>query len=226
MKRYFGIAAMISLFATTGASAQGKFFQQIENEVRQHGRQFIEQEFGGPLRQGQDQKEVFGSSLPSESGRDSGGQGRVYNPGDGSFLLPGNGGGQTIVQPGYTTDPYGRVIYPGDRYQPNGNYIQPGTRGTIVGSTASPGSPVPSQQFILIRCPQGNTDSINYTLSSNGRNFVYTIYAGQEQRFPVGSGWTITYMEGSTKKRYKLEGGKVYSMRQKDSSNWQLFAVL
>ena len=226
MKRYVAIALMTCLFAASDAVAQGDFFRQLENEIRQQGRQFIQQEFGGRSQRDQDQPQAFGSSIPSESGRQSGGGDLIYNPGDGGFLLPGNGGGQNVSQPGYTTDPYGRIIYPGNQYQPNGNYIQPGSQPTTVGSNSSPGSPVASQQYILIRCPRGSNGSIRYTLSSNGRNFVYTIFAGQEQRFPVGSGWTISYLEGSTQKRYRLEGGKVYSMKQKSDSQWQLFAVL
>lgn len=228
MKLQIALAMTIALTVSSNLYAQQNFFEQIRDEVRQQSQQLIQEEFGRrpPPQQGVPQRS---NSLPSESGQRSGGGGRFYNPGDGGFIIPGNGGGQNFQpnpgfqRPGQGGFP-GQTIYPGQTYDPNGQVIYPGSN--FAGSAASPGSPVMSQQYILIRCPQGSTGSIRYTLSSGGRNFVYSIYAGQEQRFPAGSGWTISYQEGPAIKKYRLEGGKVYSMKQKEGSKWQLFAIL
>ncbi|MEM9410518.1 MAG: hypothetical protein AAGA30_05360 [Planctomycetota bacterium] len=236
MKSQCTFALIIALAACSNLFAQSQFFQQLKDDIRQQGRQFIQQEFGGRSQQQNDgQPQAFGSSLPSESGQRSGGARQIYNPGDGGFLLPGNGSGITY-QPDPRSQP-GQTIYPGQSYNSNGQIIYPNNphNGNIVyqpsnslaaGSSTLPSKPVTSQQFILIRCPAGSNGSIRYTLTSGGRNYGYSIYAGQEQRFPVGNGWVISYQEGSEQKRYKLEGGRVYSMKQNENSQWKLYASL
>ena len=279
MKNYFGIALIISLIISSNAFAQRGLFKRLGNEVRQQGRQIIQKELGGFAQQGgstqqgnQGQIKGFGG-IPSESGRDSGGGSRQFNPGNGDFRLPGLGGGQQIqpnpgIQPGrsypdlgqpiyrqptqpiyhqptqpiyhqptqpiyhqptqpiYQSHPIGpgqsngQIVYPSDQHLPAERVIDRPSR-VITHPSTSPGSPVASQQYIMIRCPQGCNRSFNYTLSSGGNSFAYSMYAGQEQRFPAGSGWTISFQEGLTHKRYNLEGGKVYTMKH-ENSQWKL----
>ncbi len=170
------------------------------------------------------------NSLPSEGGRRT--IGGEFQPGNG-FLLPGNG-----VQP----NP-GRVIYPGNQPYPGsgqpiyGNqpgtgqviYGQPIDRTTQYGSSTNSGSAVPTapvstSQYVTIRCPQSANGSIYYPLESDRGNFGFTMRGGQEQRFRVSSNWKISYNDGSSQKRYRLTGGKTYTLKN-EGSRWQLYSV-
>lgn len=107
-------------------------------------------------------------------------------------------------------------------------YVQP-QRSTLNGVSYSvggmPGSPEMSNQFISIRCPASAVGSIYYTLASSQGSFGFSMSAGQEQRFRVGSGWTISYNNGSVKKHYKLEGGKRYLLKTNSANQWQILAA-
>lgn len=191
------------------------------------------------------------SAVPSEGGGRSGGDRRDFM-GDGGFLLPGGGmveQSQPIFQqPGFSGQPIfqgqpqpvnGQFVQPGgSTFLPGSNQVFPSTPGqpqfveqsqpiarSVSPSDQFPGNPVMSNQYVVIRCPDSVSGSIAYTLSSNGRSMRYTMSAGQEQRFRVGTSWVIEYRDGSTLRKYALTGGKTYTMRQENDGRWQLYSI-
>lgn len=230
MKRYLFLAWLIFFLGGSSAFAQNDVFGNLRRELRNQGRQILDQQFQNPPRQDQIQPKYGSRSVPSEGGNQSGGDQRGFNPGDGGFLLPGNGGqpypgGQTY--PGGQPYPGGQT-YPGGQPYPGGQ-TYPGERIISGGSVSSgqdyPGSPVMSRDYVTIRCPQEVEGILNYTLRSNRGSYGFTMSAGQEQRFRIGSGWLISYNDGAEQRLYKLEGGKIYKLVRKSDDRWQLYAA-
>ena len=109
-------------------------------------------------------------------------------------------------------------IYPS---QPQGTvYYEP---TTSYSSGDLPSAPVMSSEYIVIRCPASSgSGSISYLLSSQGRNYRFTLFSGQEQRFKVGTGWTIGFNDGVEEKRYRLEGGMAYTLKNDANTRWKI----
>ena len=260
MKRYFFLALVFCFSVNSSVQAQRDSFRGLRNELRNQGRQVLQQQ----LNRFQDRPFQGGSiqSIPSESGRGSGGS--EFAGGDHGFILPGNGGGQFVqpgrqivrpggqfvqpgnqfVQPGnHFVQPGGQIVQPGRQIvQPGGQYVQPGgqyvqpypggniqqsqlVQGTPYSSQDLPGGPVTSSNYIMLRVPATASGSITYTLSSDRGNFGFTMSAGQEQRFKVGSDWIISYHNGTEQKRYKLEGGRTYNLVRNADSQWLIWAA-
>ncbi len=96
---------------------------------------------------------------------------------------------------------------------------------TYSGGQDIPTSPEMSNQFISISCPASAVGSIYYTLTSNRGTFGFSMSAGQEQRFRIGSGgWKISYNNGVTEKRYQLKGGTRYFFKPNSANQWQILA--
>jgi hypothetical protein len=49
--------------------------------------------------------------------------------------------------------------------------------------------------------------------------------AGQEQRFRVSRDWVISYNDGSKSQKYRLVGGKTYTLKKVDGNRWQLYSI-
>ncbi|MFK7818309.1 MAG: hypothetical protein AB8G99_06305 [Planctomycetaceae bacterium] len=233
--------AVITLVLLThsSASAQGNFLRGLENQ----GRQYVQDRLRASTPQyykptpqsgqGTDRpRSMSPSSVPSEGGRGSGGRDRIFNPGGDGFLLPGNGGGNTQpVNPRFRNPqmPGGQYYYPGDQQiypgtQPFPSRSFPGGSTTYPSSMAPP-SPVRTSQYVVIRVPQSVSGSLYYTLSSGTRNYGFTISGGQEQRFQVSNEWSISYNDGTQQRRYRLLGGKTYTLKKIEGNRWQLYSV-
>ena len=236
----------LSIFALSASNASAQsLLQQLGREFRDQGRQAIEREFRPQPQNPQhpDGNPQSRTAIPSESGRDSGGGGRFTNPGN-DFALPGRG---QPIRPGYTApdqfaQPWrpvnpnqpvyqggreiyqnGQRVYHDNQSQSGGtSYTQPA--GTSFASTELPSSPVATNQYVVIRCPKSTAGSIYYSLDSNRGRFGFTLSPGQEQRFRVGTKWAITYNDGAEQKRYKLDAGKIYTMKIKSDNRWQIYA--
>ncbi len=240
MNRFFLLTLVACVLSGSNAFGQG-FLEQLGREIIQRE---LPPQRGNPPQRGGDGGEHRRQSMPSESGRDSGG-GRFTNPGFGDFDLPGRG---QPVQPGYV-DP-GQLVQPGQQQvfpggqqiYPGGQMVQPGRpydpslnqtiyvegrqpHRTTYAIGDLPSSPVMTQQYIVIRCPESTVGSIYYSLDSDRGQFGFTLSPGQEQRFRAGTDWTIGYNDGSQEKRYKLNGGKTYTMKRVSDNRWQIYAT-
>lgn len=242
MKRTFFIALSASLLTATTEGQD--FFKQLGQELQRQGRQTLQnrgvppQYVGSPQRGGGGQQGTYNSrSLPSEGGNNSGGNRDNFRGGN-DFMLPGGGGGGFQRQdPGlhYRTQPYqnGRPLQgnqpyiSGQPYQGSQPYqvVQPGyTTPGVVSGADIPTAPVDSSQYVVIRCPQSANGSCRYTLESNRGNYAFTMSPGKEQRFRASTQWIISYHDGTQQRRYRLNGGKSYTLK-KDGTRWQLYSV-
>ena len=238
MKRHILLALLIGTAFGPSAFAQQDILDRLGNRLEQRGRQILEQEFGRfPGSQQQQPKQEVqgygGARLPSESGQNSGGGGRQFI-GDNGFMLTDPNYGQPSMgrpsygqpsygQPSFGQPSYGQPAHGHGSYDDYGNPIMGNANRPVISGSA-PSSPVSSDQYILIRCPKTASGSVRYTLSSNQGSFVFTMSGGQEQWFQVGSGWIIAYNEGSQERRYRLEGGRSYTIKRNSESHWQLTA--
>ena len=206
---------------------------------------------GGRPTQGDQGPQSFGGVMPGESGRQNEGGGQFGPGGFDDMIFPGmGGGGGSPVQPGFGSQPFpgdqsnfrpqpqpglSRPYLPNPSSQPQQYFesrpfypstSQPVVQPTLSNSSSSdmPRSPVMSNQFVKIRCPQSALGSISYLLASDRGSFRFTMTGGQEQRFRVSTPWTIQYSNGTTQKRYRLEGGKSYTIRRNSDQIWQLYA--
>ncbi|MFK7769455.1 MAG: hypothetical protein AB8B55_19735 [Mariniblastus sp.] len=216
MNRYFFLTLVACLLSGSNAFGQS-FLEQLGRELIQ------KQQRGGGEQQRPDIRQ---QRMPSESGRESGGD-RFTNPGFGDFTIPFREQTPQYVQP----------IQPGGQYvQPR--YVQPGTQfnpslsrpiyhsnPTIVSKPAfvAPTSPVKTRDYIVIRCPETAAGSAYYTLKSSHGEFGFTLSPGMEQRFRAGAGWEIGYNHGLIQKRHTLQGGKTYTLKRDTANHWQLY---
>jgi hypothetical protein len=219
MKRFCFLTLVICLAYSSNAEGQG-FLEQLGNNLGQQARQRIQRELNGsratqnPGFQEQDKKPKYQNrSLPNESGRGAGGWDQEFQPIDPGFGLPGNG------QP---RQPNPRPPQ-NPPFQQGGIYNQPG--GTRSSYVEPPRSPVSSSQYTMIRCPASTQGSIRYTLTSNGQNYGFTMSAGQEQHFRMGSEWFISYFDGTKQRLHKLEGGRAYMISRDSTNRWQLYTT-
>lgn len=245
----------IGVMSYSEASAQRDLFRNLGRELGNQGREMLQRELGNiiPQQGGGGGIQTQRSGIPSEGGGTSGGNRRDFI-GESEFMLPGGGGfanqPQPIIQqpqiqpqPGFGNQPF----YPSQPQPTNPQYSQPSMRATFpddqsqsrfvdqgqvqtvfrTNTSASPfpGNPVMSNQYVVIRCPDSVSGSITYSLVSNGRKMSYTMSAGQEQRFRVGTSWVIEYNDGSKLRKYALNGGKTYTMRRENDGRWQLYSI-
>ena len=94
----------------------------------------------------------------------------------------------------------------------------------MVGSDL-PTAPVNSSEYVVIRGPQSSSGSCRYTLSSSRGNFGFTMSGGKEQRFRQTTRWVISYHDGVQQRRYRLDGGTTYTLKQVEGNRWQLYSV-
>ena len=253
MKRYLLIAFVLPLILHTEASAQD-LLRRFSQELRDQGRQLIQREMGKP----QQTAPEFGQppqegprpmgAIPSEGGKNSGGNPQDFRNGD-DFRMPGQGQPYQpqpqpqdmqpfLPNPGtpyqggsqpFPSDLLYRDGYPNNanndfRLQPgNQTYPQPITRTET--SSQMPSSPVMSNRYAVIRCPENVMGTIRYTLKSSTGSYSYTLGGGQEQRFRVDTPWSISYNDGSQERRYAIRGGKTYTMKMTKENRWQLYSV-
>ena len=159
-----------------------------------------------------------------------GGRQEIVQPGQPVYRdrQPVQPGGQWVQPGGQIVQPGGRIIYPSSNQpiyvdgQPSGTTI---TNSVPYTGSDLPGSPVMTKEYVMIRCPASTVGSISYLLSSSKGNFRFTMSGGQEQRFKTGTKWTIEYNDGNAKKRYKLFGGKTYTMKREADNRWQVYVT-
>ena len=221
------------LINTSHAEAQN-LLKQLGRQLEQQGRQVLRQQ-GVPIRGGQQggrpitpnpgQNGVRSHSMPSEGGNRSGGN-RDRFGGGGDFLLPGNGGGGGRRNNQFPINQYPANQHPQTQPYPGTIYPNQSSSRIITSSGSDmPTTPVDTDQYVVIRCPKSATGSISYTLSSDRGNFGFTMNAGKEQRFRVSTRWIISYNDGTQQRRYKLEGGKTYTLKTTPENRWQLYSV-
>lgn len=252
MKRYIFIAVVVCLAWQSTAEAQrGGLLRDVVREVggqfieqQLRGIQQGRNPNPFPPQQGGEMRPVqgFGSSaIPSEGGKGSGGGDLGFQP-DSGFLFERNQPGLVqprprYVQPQPQPQPQivdGRLLYTDGMKQPyvdSGFLVNPqpsfSTQPVVTRSVSTagvlPNSPVMSNQYVVIRCPDKILGSIHYTLKSPQGNYGFTMSGGQEQRFKVDTSWTMSYNDGSTQRRYALRGGMTYSLKRRSDNGWQLY---
>ncbi len=244
MRRTFTLTLSLGCCLLLGSVANGQDFfeqlgRQLGNELQNQAHRAIRGQRGGgqpsvrpaPVQGGGQIQGYGGTSLPSEGANKSGpgqGQGSVDVGND--FLLPGNSGGQPFRgQPNqglpYQGQPYQVQPYQGQIYQAQ-PYRGQTYHGTVTSASSDiPTAPVESDAYIVIRCPKSSAGSIRYTLSSSRGDYAFTMSGGKEQRFRKSTNWTISYNDGTQQRRYRLEGGRTYTLKTIEGNRWQLYSV-
>lgn len=137
--------------------------------------------------------------------------------------------GQSQIQPGesYYYDEFGRRIVLPPQPLRNSQPIntQP-IRTNPIGQSSSdiPSAPVDMSRnpHIVIRCPGSTAETLPYSLESDKGKYQFRISGGQEQRFRQSTTWAISFHNGMTIRKYRLEGGKTYTVRKGDDNQWKL----
>ncbi len=201
------LIAVCLLVATIAVTNQNTAHAQLRGILEDIGR-----EYGVPIPKSNprrndpeppdDDNEYRSKSIPSESGKESGGGNFRRDPGWGQ------------PRPGRRTSP------PPRRSQPS---PQPEWRETYQPPIQSTVQPVAPATKITISCPKTESETCSYELIAGERSYSYTLKPGYRQTMTTRTAWRIRYQSGAGIKIYRLRGDSDYFFRTNEQGHWQIY---